>query len=163
LIALSTALLQTTNLVLQPKTRDEVEAMLERMTPYERAQVSPDWLARIRASSNVDPWLHGFSAVHRDSGVFVGTGGFKGPPMDGVVEIAYAVEAAQQGKGYATEIAAALTRFAFASAAVKLVIAHTLPQGDASKKVLTKCGFQYVGDIVDPEDGLVARFEKRSV
>jgi [ribosomal protein S5]-alanine N-acetyltransferase len=153
--------IHTRNLNLVPKTRDEVEAMLERMTPYERAQVSPDWLARMRAAPAVDPWVHGFSAVHRESGAFVGTGGFKGPPADGIVEIAYAVEAEQQGKGYATEIAAALTRYAFTSVDVKLVRAHTLPEGSASKKILAKCGFQYVGDIIDPEDGLVARFEKR--
>ena len=135
--------------------------MLDSMTPYERAQVSPDWLARMRASPDVDPWVHGFSAMHRESGAVVGTGGFKGPPADGIVEIAYTVETQQQGKGYATEIAAALTRYAFSSAEVKLVRAHTLPEGGASKKILAKCGFQYVGDVVDPEDGLVARFEKR--
>ena len=153
--------IQTAHLELVPKTRDDAEAMLERMTPYERAQVSPDWLARMRASPNVDPWVHGFSAVHRESGAVVGTGGFKGPPADGIVEIAYAVDTEQQGKGYATEIAAALTRYAFTSADVKLVRAHTLPEGVASKKILAKCGYQYVGDVVDPEDGLVARFEKR--
>jgi hypothetical protein len=26
--------------------------------------------------------------------------------------------------------------------------------------VLTKCGFQYVGEVIDPDDGLVWRFEK---
>jgi RimJ/RimL family protein N-acetyltransferase len=152
--------IQTAQLDLVPKTRDEVEAMLECMTPYERAQVSPDWLARMRAAPRDDPWMHGSSALHRDSGAFVGTGGFKGPPADGIVEIAYAVETGQQGKGYATEIAAALTRYAFSFAEVKRVRAHTLPEGGASKRVLAKCGFQYVGDVVDPEDGLVARFEK---
>ena len=155
------ASIRTANLELVPKTRAEAEAMLERMTPYERAQVSPDWLARLRASREVDPWVHGFSALHRASGAFVGTGGFKGPPVEGIVEIAYAVEPEQQGKGYATEIAAALTRYAFTAAEVTLVRAHTLPEGAASKKVLGKCGYQFVGDVVDPEDGLVSRFEKR--
>jgi ribosomal-protein-alanine N-acetyltransferase len=153
--------IHTTNLELVPKTRADAEAMLERMTPYERAQVSPDWLARMRASPDVDPWLHGFSAVLRETGTVVGMGGFKGSPTDGIVEIAYGVEPEHEGKGYATEIAAALTRYAFASAEVKLVRAHTLPEGGASKRILAKCGFQYVGDVVDPEDGLVARFEKR--
>ncbi len=153
--------LQTAHLELVPTTRGEGEAMLERMTPHERAQVSPDWLARMRASPDVDPWVHGFSAVHREGGAFVGTGGFKGPPIDGIVEIAYAVETPQQGKGFATEIATALTRYAFSSHEVKLVRAHTLPDGGASKKILTKCGYRYVGDVVDPEDGLVARFEKQ--
>jgi len=32
---------------------------------------------------------------------------------------------------------------------------------NASQRVLAKCGFQYVGEITDPEDGLVWRFERR--
>ena len=43
---------------------------------------------------------------------------------------------------------------------VNLLIAHTLPGGVASRRILAKCGFKHVGDVVDPEDGLVARFER---
>ena len=53
--------------------------MLDRMTPYERAQVSAGLAGGLRASPDVDPWVHGFSALHRDGGAVVGTGGFKGP------------------------------------------------------------------------------------
>lgn len=64
------------------------------------------------------------------------------------------------GQGYATEAATALVRFALASGQVRLVRAHTLPVANASTRVLLKCGFRHVGEVIDPEDGLVWRWER---
>lgn len=130
------------------------------MDPSEKAQVSADWLAGLQASTAADPWTHGFSLVHRESDIVVGKCGFKGPPAaGGVVEIAYGVVPEYQGKGYATEAAQALVAFAFRSGRVRVVRAHTLPAANASTGVLTKCGFQHVGEVIDPDDGLVWRWE----
>ena len=135
--------------------------MVEAMVPPEKAQLSADWLARLHASNSADPWTHGFSLVHRDSNIVVGKGGFKGPPgADGVVEIAYGVAPDYQGKGYATEAAQALVAFAFSSGQVRVVRAHTFAKANASARVLAKCGFQHVGEVIDPEDGMVWRWEK---
>ena len=135
--------------------------MVEAMTPSEKTQLSADWLARLYASTSANPWTHGFSMVHRESDIVVGTCGFKGPPeADSVVEVAYGVSPDQQGKGYATEAAEALTAYAFDGGKVRVVRAHTLPQPNASTRVLTKCGFRRIGEVVDPEDGLVWRWEK---
>src|SRR4051812_37675253 len=101
--------LQTKNLILSLLTREETLAMVEAMRPEDRAEVSDDWLAALRNSNSVGPWRHGFSVVHRDTGCAVGQCCFKGPPADGIVEIAYAVEPEHQGNGYATEPAEALT------------------------------------------------------
>lgn len=151
--------LLTTNLDLRPKRRADVEHMLASMTPYERAQISAKWMAMFRASETENPWIFGFTAVLGD-GVAIGTGGFTGPPDGGVVEIAYAVDEAHRGKGYATEIAQALTDYAFACDEVQVVRAHALPDGAASKRILAKCGFRHVAEINDPDDGLIWRFEK---
>jgi len=134
--------------------------MVERMSASERAQLSADWLARFHASVAEDPWVHGFRLVRRDTGAVVGTCSFKGPPSAGTVEIAYGVSPDQQGKGYATEAALALVAYAFSFAEVRVVRAHTLPDSTASKRVLTKCGFRHVGEVIDPEDGVVSRFER---
>jgi len=141
-----------------PRTRDEVRATLEVLPPEVRAQFSPHWLALMDKSTPQDPWVHGFHVVD-DTGATVGLGAFKGPPVDGVVEIAYAIEPDQQGKGHATAAARALAEFAFASGQVRVVCAHTLPDGIASQRVLLKSGFEKIGEVVDPEDGLVWRFE----
>jgi [ribosomal protein S5]-alanine N-acetyltransferase len=152
--------LQTPRLKLVLKTPEEVRASIETMDAADKAQLSADWLARLHATNSPDPWVHGFSIVQSNAGVTVGQCGFKGPPdTDGMVEIAYGVASDQESKGYATEAARALIAYAFSIDQVKLVRAHTLPASNASKRVLAKCGFEYVGDINDPEDGLVCRFE----
>jgi len=152
---------QTKYLKLVPRTVEEVRAMVEAMTPSEKAELSADWLALLRASTSPDPWTHGFSLVHRDSDTVVGMCGFKGPPAeDGVVEIAYGVSPEYRGKGYATEAAQSLTEYAIESGKVRVVRAHTLPEPNASTRVLTKCGFRRIGEVIDPEDGLVWRWEK---
>jgi ribosomal-protein-alanine N-acetyltransferase len=151
---------QTKNLELVPKTLEEVYAAIEAMTPADRAELSADWLALLQASTSADEWTHGFSLVLRDSDTVVGSAGFKGPPADGVVEIAYGLSPEYQGKGYATEAAEALTAYAFQTGKVRVVRAHTLPESNASTRVLTKCGFHRIGEVIDPEDGLVWRWEK---
>ena len=123
--------------------------------------VSPDWLAALRNSSGPDPWRHGFFVVHRDSGSVIGGAGFKGPPdSTGTVEVAYGIVPSFEGRGYATEAAAALVDFAFVSGEVRMVRAHTLPEANASTRVLLKCGFHYVSTVVDPDDGPVWRWER---
>ena len=125
------------------------------------AEVSPDWLAALRVSEGPDPWRHGFFVVHGGIRAAIGAAGFKGPPdATGTVEIAYGIEPNFEGQGYATEAAAALVAFAFDTAQVQLVRAHTLPTPNASTRVLAKCGFLHVGDVVDPDDGPVWRWER---
>jgi ribosomal-protein-alanine N-acetyltransferase len=77
-----------------------------------------------------------------------------------MVEIAYGVAPGYEGRGYATEVAEALVNHAFLQPQVRLTRAHTLPERNASGRVLEKCGFQFVGPVTDPEDGLVWRWEK---
>ncbi len=148
----------TDTLKLVPRTRDEVAATIAQLDEATRAQFSADWWAKFRASAFQDPWVHGFNLVLTD-GTTVGLGSFKGPPVEGVVEIAYAITPDHQGRGYATAAARALVEYAFRSPEVSKVLAHTLPGGIASQRVLAKSGFRHTGEVVDPEDGLVWRFE----
>jgi len=151
----------TERLDLVLESTEAVLARVEAMSAASRAEVSPDWLARLRAAEAADPWTHGFAMVERAGGAIVGSCGYKGPPgPEGVVEIAYGVEPRHQGRGYATEAARALVAFAFASGSMRLVLAHTQPGNGASDRVLTKCGFARVGEVVDPEDGLVCRWQR---
>jgi len=151
--------IETRRLQLVPKTRDRVRAQIEAMSNEQRAQLSSDWLAQFDWPG-VDVWTLGFDIVERTTGDSVGGCGFKGPPgTEGIVEIAYGLEPSHQGKGFATEAAEALVSFAFASGQVRTVRAHTLSATNASARVLTKCGFRGVGQVIDPDDGLVSRWE----
>ena len=122
--------------------------------------VSAEFLAWLARSDKADAWTHGFALVHPEDGFVVGTASFKGAPdAQGAVEIAYGVVPGYQGRGLATEAAGALVDFAWRSGQVRLVLAHTLPVANASGRVLTKCGFRKVGEVTDPEDGVVWRWE----
>ena len=155
--------LETRNLILTLRSPAEVRAWIDGLDAAVRKELSQGWLQRIAQARAADPWLHGFTLIHRASGVPIGSAGFKAPPdSDGCVEIAYGIDAAHQGRGYATEAAEALTRFAFETTEARRVRAHTLPEPNASTRVLTKCGFTRVGEIIDPDDGLVWRWEKSS-
>lgn len=159
--------IQAENLKLVLESTDEVIKRIEAMSPAEMAEVSPDWLARVRASTAADPastaadpWTHMFAMVERSSGSVIGGCGYKGPPgPDRIVEVAYGVDPNYQGRGYATEAARALVAHALGTGLVSLVRAHTPPGPGASTRVLAKCGFELVGEVVDPEDGLVWRWE----
>lgn len=154
--------LKTERLELVLPTVEEVLAGIDEMSAADKEQVSQEWLELMRNTPHSDPWIHGFTVKLQGEDVTVGQCGFKGPPTtESVVEIAYAIFPDYQRRGYATEAAQALVSFAFESGRVRLVLAHTLPEESASTRVLTKCGFENVGEAMDPDDGLVWRWEKQ--
>jgi RimJ/RimL family protein N-acetyltransferase len=169
--------IETDDLRLERHTPDQLLALIEQPERYEQlagfpaaaglreffvsGDVSPDWIARLRILERSDPWRIGFAVVHRESRCVIGSAGFKGPPdSEGMVEVAYGIVPSFEGKGYATQAAKALVAYAIESGLVKIIRAHTLPTPNASTKVLKKCGFTFTGDVVDPEDGPVWRWER---
>ena len=169
--------IETVHLLLQPFAPRQLLALIEqpeRFTElagfpaaaglrefFTSGEVSPVWLASLRTLRHPDPWRLGFAVVHRESRSVVGSAGFKGPPdAAGVVEVAYGIVPTFEGRGYATEVTHALVAYAFGSGEVQQVRAHTLPTANASTRVLTKCGFRRAGEVIDPDDGLVWRWER---
>jgi [ribosomal protein S5]-alanine N-acetyltransferase len=171
--------MRTENLELLPHGPQHLRAMIEGPRAYAESfgfasaealteffaggELSPAWLAELEAATEADPWKHGFALLHPASGTVVGVASFKGPPDEaGVVEIAYGIAPGYRGRGFATEAARALTRYALESGEVRVVLAHTLPEPNASTRVLAKCGFRYVDEVIDPEDGPVWRWQAES-
>jgi len=89
----------------------------------------------------------------------VGWGGFKGAPRDGTVELGYEIAAARRERGLATAVTRGMVAEAFAEPAVTRVIAHTLPERNASNRVLEKAGFEFDGEAREG-DQLVWRFAR---
>jgi ribosomal-protein-alanine N-acetyltransferase len=103
----------------------------------------------------------GFLAIDPTTRAVVGTCGFvDAPDADGCVEIAYFTFPPFEGKGWGTAMAAALRAYAAASGAARTVRAHTLPEPNASTRILERNGFVQVGDAVDHEVGRVWRWER---
>lgn len=154
--------LETARLDLVLESTEAVLARIEALTPEQRAEVSSEWLARLRATPVPSVWTHGVFLIDRATGAVVGSAGFKTPPdADAVVEIAYGLEPEFQGRGYAREAAQALIVYALGEGGARCVRAHTRPGNAASARVLAACGFVCLGDVVDPDDGLVQRWERR--
>lgn len=59
--------LRTQRLKIVLQTREEVERMIEAMSEHERAQDSPEWLARMRAAQGPDQGIR-FRALHGREG-----------------------------------------------------------------------------------------------
>lgn len=142
---------------LRLQSTEEVLARIAALPAEFQAQVSPAWIEQLK-SQPPSPWTHAFAVMERASGAMVGSCAFKGPPADGTVEIAYEIAEEHQGRGYAKEAARALVEFAKAQG-VALVLAHTLTGKNPSTSVLEANGFTFVGEVIDPEDGPVWRWE----
>jgi RimJ/RimL family protein N-acetyltransferase len=104
-----------------------------------------------------DPWGSYMASIGEN---IVGLCAYKSAPTDkGEVEIAYMTFPAFEGRGHATAMADALTRIAF-DAGCPTVIAHTLPEENGSTRALRRNGFRNAGEVMDPDDGLVWRWER---
>ena len=156
---MTTASIETQRLILVPKTPEDAREWLAAVDAATRAQISPSWLELVASATAPDPWTLGLGIVLRATSTVIGQCGFKGPPADGRVEIAYGVDPDYQGRGYATEAATALVEYAFGRDDVSVVLAHTLEKDNASARVLRRCQFECLGTVVDSEDGLVWRWE----
>jgi RimJ/RimL family protein N-acetyltransferase len=113
----------------------------------------------MQATGAAAPWA-GYLAIDPARRLVIGTCAFKGPPdADRAVEVAYFTFAGHEGRGYATAMARTLRDQAVADGTVRVVRAHTLPERNASARILEKLGFQHMGEVHDPEDGLIWRWD----
>ncbi len=118
-------------------------------------------LSLLEKSPRAPEW-GGFLAADAAQSLVIGTCGYShGPEADGTVEIAYFTFPAFEGKGYATAMARALLAQALASPDVRDVVAHTLPEPNASTRILEKIGMRRAGEAHDQDVGKVWRWAYR--
>jgi len=151
----------------------KIDETLAKDPAYIEAMVEGDW-SKVAAlvqqllgrtvpdtpvSDDILEW-GGYYVVDADTLDIVGSCGFKGEPSeDGTVEIAYFTYPGFEGRGYATEMARKLLKLAADCMMIKQVIAHTLPEANASTRVLEKVAMNFGGEVIDPDDGRVWRWE----
>ncbi len=111
-----------------------------------------DSSAIYKGTGFVSPWT-GYLAVR--GGEVVGTCGFKSPPRDGTVEISYFTFQPFENQGIATDMARLLVGIAHRTAPELKVVAHSLPEENASAAILRRTGFTNEGVVEDPDDGPV--------
>jgi len=98
----------------------------------------------------VPPWI-GYLA--EEDGQVVGTCGFKGPPQNGRVELAYFTFPKNEAHGVATRMGRELLQIAHKEDRCISVFAQTLPDRNASHRVLEKLGFAADGIVHHASDG----------
>jgi [ribosomal protein S5]-alanine N-acetyltransferase len=85
----------------------------------------------------------------------VASGGFKGDPIDGRVEIGYGTAESERGLGHASWMAQALCSEARAQPGVREVLAESAIDNLASEAVLRRTGFEVIFQRADLEDGVL--------
>lgn len=120
--------------------------------PKEAIDVGAAYVSLYQSVGYQSPWLGYLALV---DGTCVGSCGFKAPPKDNRVEIAYFTFSAFEGKGMATRMAEALLSMSSHAAPQVVVAAQTLPKESPSTTILKKLGFKHVATLQHPEDGEV--------
>ncbi len=108
---------------------------------YARVGFEPPWVSYLVA------------AATSDGDAIVGGAAFVGPVTGGCVEIAYYTLPEHEGRGVATFAAAALVAIAQASPERPVITAKTLPETNASTRILTRLGFVRAGVVQDDDIG----------
>lgn len=88
------------------------------------------------------------SLVEKASGVVIGMAGFTKDtiPDEPGLELSWFVLPEYQARGYASEVSAALIRFAFEDLRAERMVSETHPQNDSAQRVLQKLGFTCLGE-----------------
>ena len=150
------------NIVLRELSQEELEALawgrccIGSLSVVEGALPPPplllDVFHRIEAGAQVR-WIAPWVFVDVDSDTVVGSGGFKGEPQAGRVEIGYGVAECARNCGVATYAVRELVRRALADPNVEIVYAESRTDNTASRRVLQKTGFKQVGGRYSDDDG----------
>jgi RimJ/RimL family protein N-acetyltransferase len=163
-------MLKTDRLFLVPATLPMLDAMVECEWPRLSALLGgvdfadnwyhfPEafaWLRDYAVDHSIDFGWWNYLIIHQSDTRVIGTCGYKGAPdPGGLVEIGYEIAESYWGRGFATEAAKALCQHAMTFEAVRTICAHTLAEENASVALLRKIGFEFLGEIIDIEDGKI--------
>ena len=114
-----------------------------------------DGAASALKEGNPPLWFSPFLFVEGSLPQAVGSGGFKGAPVNGRVEIGYGVAEEYRGRGIATKAVTELASVAFCQSNVVEVFAETAVENGPSQRVVEKAGFRHKGQRDTGEDGVV--------
>lgn len=103
------------------------------------------------------PWIGYFATS--DNNEIIGVAGFKGKPKNGKVEISYGIFKNYQQQGIGTVLCHQLVLLSLQKYKKVKITARTLPENNASTRILKKNGFEFSGPVWDEDDGNVWEWE----
>ncbi|MBE1557179.1 GNAT family N-acetyltransferase [Sporosarcina limicola] len=104
---------------------------------YEIGNHIKEYLGELKNDSSIQGWGIWF-VVNKNNNNIIGDIGFKGKPINNMVEIGYGITPSSQKSGYATEAVKAIIDWAFSFNQVEKIIAECLDDNIPSIKVLEK-------------------------
>lgn len=156
--------LQTTRLSLRPCGKEDVEALYALWTSetirrflFDDCLISPEQASAFVTDSLTHFFTHGYGlwvVSERTQGQLVGFAGLV-PTADGIPNLLYGIGADDCGRGYATEAAQAVIRYAFDVLKLLRVRADVDAPNTASVSVLRKLGMVCVAQTVVKEKPLL--------
>ena len=143
-------------MLLIPIEVDESQNMKFRENPecIPILELYPDYYKKVGFNK---PWIGYFATIRGQE--IIGTGGYKGKPTNGKVEIAYGTFKKHEGQGMGTEICRQLVLLSLQTDSTIRITARTLQDGYASMEILKKNGFECLGIVFDEEDGNILEWE----
>jgi [ribosomal protein S5]-alanine N-acetyltransferase len=118
------------------------------------ADALPTFLEFIEAAPDQVGWFVWYAIIRGSDptpDVLAASGGFKGPPEDGTVELGYSALPEFQGQGYATEMVRALVDWAFSQPDVRQIVAETTEDNLPSMRLLRRLGFTDANPAIEPD------------
>ena len=150
--------LHTTRLVLREFRDSDVDPLYEiqgnrdhmRFTFWADSRATCEsWLRRYadaRRANGFAPWAIVHRQEHQQEERVIGWGGLNiDPNAPGWgPEVSYFIHPAYQGRGFATEVVNCSLRHGFKDIGLRQIGAFTMPENQASARVLKKCGFKFL-------------------
>ena len=124
------------------------------------AEACAQTIAHYRKAGFSPPWI---SFLARCDSDIVGVCAFTSAPSAARVEIAYHTFPFFQGQGIATAMVKELVRRACQADPTVELFAHTLPEHNASTAILRKLGFEFLGKVTLPEEGMIWEWRRKSI
>ena len=159
---MSKTILETKRLLLRYQTNNDIEPLVSiwtspEVTKFIGAPRKKDFLLKEFVKTAENPYAEKYDlwvVVEKVSEEVVGHCGFIDKLVEGNVEIdlTYIFTPSAWGKGYATEIAAALKEFAFGVMGEKRLIALIHPGNEASASVAMKIGMTKRKQLLRPNN-----------
>lgn len=161
-------MIKTENLILRSFTLDDTEKVYRMSLEDAMIKWIPDQVYAdenetrevlgflISCYTEPDPKLKPFvlGIELKETGELIGHAGLS--PVDGGVEIGYAVEENHQGKGYGSEAVAALTEYGLASLKLTNILGVVDSNNHSSVRVLEKTGYKFLREEIRKAFGRMA-------
>jgi len=133
-----------------------------------RAQVTELFETRVLAYYDANPGMGVWMTVDRGTTLPVGFHLINNIQGETLIQVGYGLEKSAWGRGYATEMALALVRYAFLELGLERLCAIANLENIASQHVLTKIGLERRGERAFPHpayaaQGPMAWFEREAV